>query len=233
MGGGLGLSAHGPFRVVSERAILAMPETAIGFFPDIGASHFLSRLPGGVGAYVGLTGARLGAADALEVGLATHHVSSESIALIPKLLADTRGPVDMVLRDLESAPAQASEVAANRRHIDNAFTGTGIEVIAGRLMDDGSNWAVQTREALRGMSPQSLELTLDLILWGKQRSLRECLNAERNAARYVVHSPDFIEGVRSVLVDKDRSPVWATSQCRGLSSNGEIRWTRERVGPLR
>lgn len=82
------------------------------------------------------------------------------------------------------------------------------------------------------MSSQSLELTLDLILWGKQRSLRECLDAERNAGRYVVRSPDFIEGVRAALVDKDRSPVWAQSQDEGISSNGEILWRREPASPI-
>lgn len=232
MGGGLGLSVHGPFRVVTERAVLAMPETAIGFFPDVGASYFLSRLPGGVGTYLGLTGARLGAADALEIGLATHYVVSSELPRVLRTLAVDIRPVDAVLRDLASLRPGGLEVAANRRDIDHAFTGTSLEMIARRLIDDGGEWAVRTHEALMRMSPQSLELTLDLILWGKQRTLRECLDAELVAARQVVRSPDFIEGVRAALVDKDRAPAWGKSQHEG-SSPGDILWTREYADPTR
>ncbi len=227
MGGGLGLSAHGPFRVVTERAILAMPETAIGFFPDVGASHFLSRLPGGVGAYLALTGARVGAADALEIGLATHHVASWNLPALPRLLAEDHRPVDAVLRDLASVPAQGSALARHRGHIDLAFTASDVAGVFRRLGNDTGEWAGETRKLLENLSPQSLDLTLDLILWGRQRSLRECLDAERQAARYVVRSPDFIEGVRAVLVDKDRSPRWSESRYRGMSPDGTVRWAEE------
>lgn len=227
MGGGLGLSVHGPFRVVTERAVLAMPETAIGFFPDIGASHFLSRLPGAVGAYLGLTGARLGPADALELGLATHQISSGDLAAVREALAADPRPVDAVLRDMASVPDRPSGIGRHRGRIDAAFGATTVEEVIKRLHDP-SDWARETRTSLEAMSPQSLELTLDLILWGRQRSLRECLDAEREAAAYVVRSPDFIEGVRAALVDKDRSPQWTASQYEGMSPDGAIRWSSGR-----
>ncbi|XRQ08603.1 enoyl-CoA hydratase/isomerase family protein [Actinomadura welshii] len=224
MGGGMGLSVHGPFRVVTERAVMAMPETAIGFFPDIGASHFLSRLPGAVGTYLGLTGARMGPADALEAGLATHYVPSGDLDAVLGALADDRGPVEAVLRDLASSPAEPPGIGRRRGRIDSAFGATTVNGLFKRLDDDASDWARETRTTLEAMSPQSLELTLDLILWGGQRSLRECLDAEREAAAYVVRSPDFIEGVRAALVDKDRSPRWKASQYEGMSPEGAIRW---------
>ena len=209
MGGGLGLSAHGPFRVVTERAVLAMPETAIGFIPDVGASYFLSRLPGGVGLYLGLTGARIRAADAVDIGLATHQIASSHLSLVVPALTEDRRPVDAVLRDLASAPTEPAQIAANRRRIDAAFAATSVEAIGSRLRADGSPWAVEALAALDGASPASLQLTLDLILRGRERTLRQCLDAERNTARQVVTSPDFIEGVRAALVDKDRAPLWA------------------------
>ena len=227
MGGGMGLSIHAPFRVVTERAVLAMPETAIGFFPDVGASYFLTRLPGAVGTYLGLTGARIRAADALDVGLATHHVPSGDLPSVVRALLEEPGPVEAILRRLVSTPQEPPPIAANRASIDAAFTATSVDAIAGRLLDDGRPWAVDAHAALRGASPQSLDLTLDLILWGRQRTLRECLDAERAAARHVVGSADFLEGVRAALVDKDRAPVWGASGYAGVASDGEIRWARE------
>lgn len=227
-GGGVGLSVHGPFRVVTERAVLAMPEVAIGFFPDVGASHVLPRLPGAVGSYLGLTGARLGPADALEVGLATHHVRSEQLPVLVRALADDPRPVDAVLRDLASVPDEPSGIRPHRDRIDAAFGASTVEEVVRRLEGDPSDWAAGARQAVGAGSPQSLELALDLLLWGRQRSLRECLDAEREAAALVVRSPDFIEGVRAALVDKDRSPTWTASRYRGTSAGGAVLWADER-----
>ena len=210
MGGGLGISVHGPFRVVTERAVLAMPETSIGFFPDVGASYFLSRLPGGVGTYLGLTGARLSAPDAVHLGLATHHITVDDLpSVIPALIADQR-PVDAVLRDLASPVAEPSALAMDRAAIDAVFSGTSLSDILERLDVERDPWASRTRDALRRASPRSLRVTLDLLVAGRQRTLHQCLEAELAAARSVTRSPDFLEGVRAALVDKDRTPIWAT-----------------------
>jgi enoyl-CoA hydratase len=226
MGGGLGISVHGRFRVVTERALLAMPETGIGFFPDVGASFFLPRLPGGVGTYLALTGARLAPADALAVGLATHHVHTERLAELVEALSTSSGPVDAVIREFSTAPEPRSEVWANRAAIDRVFHASGIDEIRRRLDRETGAWADDTRVALARVSPQSLQLALDLMLWGAQRTLHECLAAERAAARWVVRSPDFIEGVRAGLVDKDRSPLWGPSQYAGMDAAGTVRWVQ-------
>ncbi|MGW0160226.1 enoyl-CoA hydratase/isomerase family protein [Mycobacterium sp. NPDC003323] len=209
MGGGLGLSVHGAFRVVTENAVLAMPETSLGFFPDIGASHFLSRLAGGLGAYIGLTGCRLTAADALYSGLATHCVGSAELAQVPARLADSPGtPVHQVLAGLQQELPQDSDLQRHRSAVDRCFTATTVDQVRARLRAEGSSWAEATLDTLDRRSPQSLALTLTLLGWGRQLDLADCLAMELAAAEAVTRTPDFAEGVRAVLVDKDQQPRW-------------------------
>lgn len=213
MGGGLGLSVHGDYRVVTENAILAMPETAIGFFPDIGASHFLPRLPGAIGMYLGLTGHRLDAADALHTGLATHFVPANRIDEITEALAGNAAtPIDTILKDLGStaaAPMVAdSKLAAVRADLDRAFGAPTLHDIRQELHALATPWATRTLASLDARSPQSLEITHALLTAGRTRTLRECLAAELLLTRTTIRSPDFLEGVRAVLVDKDHTPAW-------------------------
>ncbi|MFF7530320.1 enoyl-CoA hydratase/isomerase family protein [Streptomyces bobili] len=210
MGGGLGLSVHGGFRVVTERAVLAMPETAIGFFPDVGASYFLPRLPGAIGMYLGLTGHRLDAADALYTGLATHFVPADRLDAVGDALAGSSGdPVDVVLNRLAGrSPVEESGLAQVRGEVDWAFGAPALGEIEKRLRHLGSPWAAAASLALESASPQSLEITHGLLAGGRQRTLRECLAAELALTRTTVRTPDFLEGVRAALVDKDRTPVW-------------------------
>ncbi|MFD5258350.1 enoyl-CoA hydratase/isomerase family protein [Streptomyces bobili] len=210
MGGGLGLSVHGGFRVVTERAVLAMPETAIGFFPDVGASYFLPRLPGAIGMYLGLTGHRLDAADALYTGLATHFVPADRLDAVTDALADSPGdPVDVVLNRLAGrSPVEESGLAQVRGEVDWAFGAPALGEIEKRLRHLGSPWAAAASLALESASPQSLEITHALLAGGRQHTLRECLAAELALTRTTVRTPDFLEGVRAALVDKDRTPVW-------------------------
>ena len=211
MGGGMGLSIHGGFRVVSERAVLAMPETAIGFFPDVGASYFLPRLPGALGMYLGLTGHQMDYRDALYCGLATHYVPSHVIGTIPDVLAERRTtPVATVLAALGGRRQEpGGHLADHRAEIDWCFGAPTFEHIQSRLEAMETSWSRSTIEHLRSLSPQSLELTVPLLRWGAQRSLAECLQTELRMTRVVTGSEDFIEGVRAVLVDKDRNPTWA------------------------
>lgn len=217
MGGGLGLSVHGGFRVVSERAVLAMPETGIGFFPDVGASYFLPRLPGAIGMYLGLTGHRLDAADALYTGLATHFVSTDRIDTVGDALADNPGvPVDVVLNGLaDRSPVGESRLAAVRGEVDRAFGGATLAEIEKRLRRSETPWATGALAALEAASPQSLEITHALLSRGRQRTLRECLAAELALTRTTIRTPDFLEGVRAALVDKDRSPDWQRAPLGG------------------
>lgn len=211
MGGGLGLSVHGAFRIVTDRATLAMPETAIGFFPDVGATYFLSRLPGALGTYLGLTGHRLNASDAVYCGLATHRLND--IGGLAARLARHDGAVDEVLHALvsEAAPTAAGPVEAHRIEIDWCFGAPSVVEIRRRLAQSGSGWSRATEAALDAASPQSLDVTLSALMAGKQQSLRRCLQTELDIASQVIATHDFNEGVRAALVDKDRSPRWADS----------------------
>jgi enoyl-CoA hydratase/carnithine racemase len=229
MGGGMGLSVHGSFRVVTERAKLAMPETGIGFFPDVGASFFLPRLPGALGRYLGLTGAHITAADALYAGLATHYVHSTSLdELLGRLLNARDEPVDDVLnRCANTSPVAHSQLASNRGEIDWCF-GTGdLDTIYNRLAASNSQWAQETRRTLAAMSPQSLHITTGLLSWGRQRTLAQCLDAELRLTRRVIYTHDFIEGVRAALVTKDRKPEWGRSAFIGYGADGGPLWSSD------
>ncbi|MFJ9908240.1 enoyl-CoA hydratase/isomerase family protein [Streptomyces sp. NPDC101152] len=217
MGGGLGLSVHGGFRVVTERAVLAMPETGIGFFPDIGASYFLPRLPGSIGMYLGLTGHRLDAADALYTGLATHFVPADGLDTVGDALADHPGePVDVVLNRLAGhSPVAESGLAQARADVDRAFGAPSLGEIDKRLRHIGTPWAATASAALESASPQSLEITHALLAGGRQRTLRECLAAELALTRTTIRTPDFLEGVRAAVVDKDRTPRWQGTSLDG------------------
>ncbi|KUM68106.1 enoyl-CoA hydratase/isomerase family protein [Streptomyces griseorubiginosus] len=217
MGGGLGLSVHGGFRVVTERAVLAMPETGIGFFPDIGASYFLPRLPGATGMYLGLTGHRLDAADALYTGLATHFVPADGLDAVGDALADHPGdPVDVVLNRLAGhSPVAESALAQVRADVDRAFGAPSLGEIDKCLRHIGTPWAQAASAALESASPQSLEITHTLLAQGRQRTLRECLAAELALTRTTIRTPDFLEGVRAAVVDKDRTPRWQGTSLGG------------------
>jgi len=207
MGGGLGLSVHGNYRVVTDRAVLAMPETAIGFFPDVGASHFLSRLPGSLGMYLGLTGARIGAADALYSGLATHFLRREDLERLVSALAGPGSvPVEETLR-LLSMPAPGDTVLSQHRDdIDWCFGAPELEQVRVRLERTGGPWSAEQLEVLDRVSQRSLQVTFDLIVRGRERDLAACLRADLDEARDITRTPDFLEGVRAALVDKDHRP---------------------------
>lgn len=208
MGGGLGISVHGSVRVVTEKAAMAMPETAIGFFPDIGASYFLPRLAGATGMYLGLTGARASAADAIAAGLATHFVPSDKLdALATDIRAmGADATLDAVLaRHTTDAPE--SELAEQRDEIDRVFgSGTITDMVARLTGDD--EWSKKTREALTTLAPSSLWITAELVRRGADMTLEQCLDLELVLGAEVTRNADFIEGVRAVLVDKDRNPSW-------------------------
>lgn len=209
MGGGMGISMHAQYRVVTEKAMLAMPETAIGFFPDVGATYSLSRIEGGIGLYLGLSGARLSAADALYCGMATHFVPSAELAELEAAIhADPNGIADI----LDSLPRDAgeSELADHRAVIEVAFaTADPLEIFV-RLAEDESDWAHHTLDLLRAHAPDAMRRTAALIAGAKSKDLRAALDAELETALEMIRTPDFIEGVRAMLVDKDRTPRWTS-----------------------
>jgi enoyl-CoA hydratase len=207
LGGGVGLSVHGAVRVATEHASVAMPETAIALFPDVGTSHALPRMPGSLGIYLALTGARMQGADAVHAGFATHFVlRTELEALRAALAADGVA----VLAEF-AAPLPAFSLAAQRAVIDQCFSAGSIAEIRDRLARDGSDFAQKTLTTLAEKSPSSLAWSLDLLRAGETRTLPQCLQAELEMTRWVTRHPDFIEGVRAMVVDKDRTPIWAAA----------------------
>jgi enoyl-CoA hydratase len=205
MGGGIGVSVHGSHRVVSEHALLAMPETAIALFPDVGTSFVLPRLPGGLGNWLALTGARMKGAEAVEAGLATHAVPRADLPALRAALLD--GDAGAVARFAQPVPPGA--IAAQRPAVDRCFTPATLPAIRAALAAEGSDWAREQTQILDRMSPTSMAVTLELLRRGAGMNLAECLAMELALTRSVTRHPDFAEGVRAVLVDKDNAPRWA------------------------
>ena len=206
MGGGIGVSVHNGPRVATENAFLAMPETAIGFFPDVGTSHVLPRLPDGIGTWLGLTGARLRGADAVHAGLATHFVPR---ARLPELRAALLGGDAAVVERFAESPPPAS-FGAHRDAIRRCFAVDTVPAVLRALEAENTAWAAEQVAALRRMSPTSLFVSLELLRRGAKATLEECLEMELALTRAVVgRHQDFREGVRAVLVDKDNKPSWS------------------------
>jgi enoyl-CoA hydratase len=204
MGGGIGISAHGSHRIATERAMFAMPETAIALFPDVGTSFLLPRLPGALGLYMGLTGARMVGADAAHAGLATHFVQRASLPALEAAIVEDGVAVIASFAE----PLPAFSLAASRPVIDAAFSAPSIEEIITRLEADRSAFAAETLRMLRQNSPSAVHWSFAIIRAGAHRSLPQALEAELALAVQVSNLPEFFEGVRAVLVDKDRAPNW-------------------------
>ncbi len=220
MGGGIGLSVHNGPRVVTEHAMLAMPETAIALFPDVGTSYVLPRLPGAVGTWLALTGARLKGADAVHAGLADHFVPRDSLVALRASLLE--GEAAASIARFAAAPPEAS-FAPQRAAIDRCFGQDSVAAILDGLAAEGTAWAAEQAAILRRMSPTSLAVSLELIRRGAGATLDECLERELALTRVVVHRhPDFREGVRSVLVDKDNAASWNPARVEDLDP-GAIR----------
>jgi enoyl-CoA hydratase len=206
MGGGVGVSAPGRLRVATEKTLLAMPETGIGLFPDVGASYYLSHLPGQLGTYLGLTGARVKAADLLYTGLATHFIPSSLMPAV--IVALEREPAADVIRRFAARPDGAAPLAALRTAIDRCFAGDTVEDILAALEREGGAWAQETRTGLLQKSPFSLRVTLRELREAAALDFDACMRMEYRLVRHFMGDHDFFEGVRAVLVDKDNQPRW-------------------------
>lgn len=214
MGGGVGISAHGRHRIVTERTRLAMLETGIGYIPDVGASWFLPKAPGELGTYIGLTGDHLAASDIIAAGLADHFVPSSELSAIPQMLS-TIAPgtisqrIDQMLKRL-SRPAASSMLATHQSSIDRLFAFDSVEEIVAALETDISPFASKTRDILAAKSPTSLKLALRMLRLGRQAgSLEECLEREFSASVRLLAGHDFREGIRAAVIEKDRNPRWS------------------------
>ena len=212
MGGGVGVSVHGSHRVAGDRFLFAMPEVSIGLFPDVGATWFLPRLPGELGAYCALTGERLNAADGVAATIASLHVPSSRFADLTDALCGAV-PVEATLAAF-AAPAGERKVAALRPAIDRLFRGETVGRILAALdaetSGDGTDaeFAKVTAASIRAKSPTSLKLALAQMRAGAKLSFEACMAAEFRIVSRVIHGHDFYEGVRAVIVDKDNAPRW-------------------------
>ncbi len=211
MGGGAGVSIHGDFRVATENLVFAMPETMIGFYPDIGAGHFLTRLPGKMGWYLGLTGEHVHAQDAYELGLATHLVPSIELAALEGALLlekiDTHQEVKHVL-DRFHQPLGENKLIQYQAEIDDCFMHNSIEEIEHALKEQQSEFADKTLQALKLRSPTSLKVTLEFLNRAQDMQFDEIISMDFNVAIHFLRNHDFFEGVRAALIDKDQSPNW-------------------------
>ena len=206
MGGGVGVSVHARHRIVCEATMLAMPETGIGLFPDVGATYFLPRMPGRLGAYMALTGARLRAADCLYGGIADAFVPmARHDALIEALRSDH--VVDAVLRDFVADPGAAA-LAGQRDAIDRCFAGDTVEAVEAALEAEGGDWAGATLKTMAGRSPTSQKIALRQIALGAGLDFDDCMRLEYRLSQHLMAGHDFFEGVRAVVIDKDQTPQW-------------------------
>lgn len=225
MGGGMGLSIHGSVRVVTDAAVMAMPETGIGFFPDVGASFFLPRLRAGYGMFLALTGGRVHGADAVGAGLATHHVARDEMTML----------ADGIARDGVAALTRVAlpPPTGPKPEQEDLLACFGADSVAG-IMDRLARLdTVPAREALttlRSVSPTAVLWTFELMQLGAGRTLEQCLATELALTRHAIRHPDFAEGVRAMVVDKDRTPRWLPARIEDVALDGIKAMFRQLAG---
>ncbi|MBD24521.1 MAG: enoyl-CoA hydratase [Candidatus Marinimicrobia bacterium] len=212
MGGGVGVSVHGSYRIVTERTVFAMPETGIGLFPDVGGTWFLPRLRGSTGMYLGLTGRRLKGAECVALGLAEAFVPSNSLDdLEAKLVNESPAELSQIVSTVKNfaMPEERIAISAERPAIDKHFGLGSVEKIIGSLESDGSEWAKTQVKTLRQKSPLSLKITFRQLCEGAALQFEDCMRLEWRLANRFATDFDFYEGVRALLVDKDMNPQWS------------------------
>ncbi len=224
MGGGFGISAHGRYRVATEKVLFAMPETGIGFYPDVGATYVLPRLPGEAGAYLGLTGARIGWEDMLGLGLATHTVRSERLEALETALAqadysegEEEEAVERVLESFHQPPETPAPAVERRHEIDEIFAGDSVEEILKRLSAAPQDWAKEALAAMERAAPLSLRVTLQQMREGASLDFDAAMRREFRLTWRMLEGQTFLEGVRALLIDKDKSPKWEPPTLAGAT----------------
>lgn len=224
MGGGVGVSVHGFYRVVNESTVFAMPETGIGLFPDVGGSYFLSRCPGEIGMYLALTGARLKFDDLVYAGIATDVDSDVGFNAIIAALADGELSGNLMsevtghyLVRQESEGRGLPPLAQHRESIDRALSGGSVEEILSRLEAGGDDWSKKTADIIRSKSPTATKLAFRQIREGKKLDFDDCMKMEFRMVNRVVAGHDFYEGVRATIIDKDQAPNWQPARLEDVS----------------
>ncbi|MGO4302486.1 enoyl-CoA hydratase/isomerase family protein [Cupriavidus sp. RAF12] len=227
MGGGMGISQGARLRIVTDRTKMAMPETNIGLFPDVGGGWFLARTPGRLGEYLGLTGVVIGAADALYAKLADAYLPANVLAeVVASLQANAFGSGDAVLEHIEGFTRQhvaacvprEGQLARLSGQIDAAFAALTVQDILVAVSDAEGDWAAQTAAALRSRSPLMLCVTLEQIRRARTMSLEDELRMELDMMHDVFRNGDGIEGIRALAIDKDHKPRWSAPRLDEVSA---------------
>ena len=239
MGGGVGLSIHAPFRIATEKTLFAMPETTIGFFPDVGASFFLPRMPGGVGTYLALTSDKLKGANVFYAGVATHYIHSTALPSLERRLAELR------FKDYDSLDTRLTLINSTieefctglphdepiilggelRNAVDRCFTKKTVpEIIAALQAEEGATkeWAETTLKTLHQRSPTAVHVTLRQMQLGRSWSIAETFKREHQIATKFMQHPDFTEGVHALLIRKDGKPQWQPASLEDVKSPESI-----------
>ena len=206
MGGGVGLSIYGDHRLATDNSKFAMPESAIGFFPDVGGSYFLSNLPGNIGKYIGLTGEVLGLNELIFFGLATHYFKNNKIEDVKEKFI-TRGEISHDNFEVKND----TYLIKNMNLINELFNGN-IQTIISNLKNHNSEFSKKILDILLVKCPMSLAISTKLIDDAKGKSLKECLETEFQLSQKIVYRSDFDNGVNSVLISKDHNPIWEPSK---------------------
>lgn len=222
MGGGVGASVHGSHRIMCETTTLAMPETGIGYFPDVGASHIFHKAPGHLGMYLALTGARITAADALYCGFGTHYIPFHAFSEVEKALLEkapsTKEEVDALLAPFVQEPP-ASPLKEYQPLIDACFDGDRVEDILARLKENPHPFAQQTHALLLTRSPLSLLVTFAYLKRTRGMTFADTMALEYTLSQHFVRGHDFIEGIRAAVIDKDKAPKWGHGHISQVSQD--------------
>lgn len=222
MGGGVGVSVHGSHRIATERTLFAMPESGIGLFPDVGGSYFLPRCPGETGMYIGLTGARLTADDAVFIGIANSYVHSEKQEKLKEALIsasyseDVYGDIDDIIFKFSDHPGDAP-IVERLNQIGRHFGQNSVEAIIDSLQKDGDDWCLKTADMLLTKSPTSMKISYKEMRRGYHLTFDDCMRMEYRMVSRVVQGVDFYEGTRAAVIHKDRKPAWNPSTLAEVS----------------
>jgi enoyl-CoA hydratase len=217
MGGGVGISCPCKYRIATERTVFAMPETSIGLFPDVGGGRYLSRLRGRIAQFLALTGARLDGAECVALGLATHYIPSDRLEDVKRKLIEIPEHVEATLRAASVEPPPA-RIVGNYAIIDRCFASDRLEDILAALEADGSEWAMKELATLRAKSPTACKVSLRLLVESpRQFHFLDEMTLEYGIVVRMFRHPDFIEGVRALLVDKDNGPHWQPATPEGVT----------------
>ncbi len=221
MGGGVGVSVHGSHRIADKTTIFAMPETGIGLFPDVGGSYFLPRCPGEIGMYLGLTGVRLKADDAIYAGIATDVTEDVRWNDIIEALEQGESPGNLMSKVtghyIVASDPSPPALAVQRESIDRLFSGGSVEDILAALDVEHSDWALNTAKTIRTKSPTATKLAFRQIRNGKSLSFDDCMRMEFRMVNRVIAGHEFYEGVRATIIDKDGAPHWDPAQLSDVS----------------